>query len=389
MTVFPELVGAHTTALLSWSTKLRTRHCHSSSLKLRLNWLSGGRRSCIFVSWNSTKPVFLRSSRAAFTSLRKSRTKIASRDKGAALPPLPPPPLPPPPSFFASFFAFAAASSSFSSQSFFFSLSSLYRAFWSLDRSPASFFSLSFLYSFFSSFPNPTSAAASPAAAPPPPAPSLPTEISASAARKVALASIAQRTSNAAGVSSPLSDPSRIMSSFRNAPALVTVFTDSTSATAPFLALFAALSSFSQSEATSLARCFSMFTAIMSSFVNLPVCPPPPPPFLPPLFFLPPFSSLAAAAAAAASAVAVACCSSFSSTWRAFSFAQASRGSNVESGARLRRITGIRLLAFFFFSRRLMMTQIMSVGECVQYRSYMRSKEMVDCASTATTAAAT
>mmetsp|Transcript_47586 Transcript_47586/g.107951 ORF Transcript_47586/g.107951 Transcript_47586/m.107951 type:complete len:247 (-) Transcript_47586:102-842(-) len=203
----------------------------------------------------------------------------------------------------------------------------------------------------------------------------------------MALASMAHSTSNAAGRSSNLMDPSRIIRSLRSAPAGVWVSTLRISARLPFLAVLDALSSFSQSDATSLPRCFSSFFKIISSFFES---------FFSFSFFsfLPfPLSLAVTSAAAAAAAFSVVSAEAASSASRSFSLAQASRGSKVESGARLRRITGMRDLAFFFRSRREMMTQIMSVGEWVQYRSYMRSNAIDDCgrdsSGAATSAAAT
>jgi precorrin-4 methylase len=64
------------------------------------------------------------------------------------------------------------------------------------------------------------------------------------------LASTAQSTSNAAGVSSLSSAASSTMSSFRRPPAGVTVLTARTSARDPFFIALDALSNFSMSPAT-------------------------------------------------------------------------------------------------------------------------------------------
>mmetsp|Transcript_11975 Transcript_11975/g.34564 ORF Transcript_11975/g.34564 Transcript_11975/m.34564 type:complete len:307 (+) Transcript_11975:2048-2968(+) len=306
MTVLPDDVGAQTIADSFLSMRSSTRHCQSSSRMTRLYLLRGGRRSCMSWSWNLIMSRRSRSCRAFLSSLRNSCTSCAAWDM----------------LFLSGFFL-----------------------------SPPLFFLL---------FLSPSSLEEA----------SLYAMASASAGTKAGCVSIAQSTSKASAKSPALSEASRIMISLRSIPTGVAgTVISRTSLMALNLPLgfrmsrsvdLAALSSFSQSAAICFLSLSWVFCRAISSFLESLFCLPPPLP--PPPFFLPPLPppplAAAAAGAGAGSAAAV--------RRRCFSLAQASRGSKMESGARLRSTTGMRLLFLRFLSRRLMICQYESVGILTQ-----------------------
>ena len=175
-------------------------------------------------------------------------------------------------------------------------------------------------------------------------------------------ASIAHSTSNSIGWSFPSSPSFRMSSICRSLPSGVAGLTVSTARVSPFFAPFAALSSFSQSRRMLSSTCFFSFAARISSAFDG-------------FFALPPFAGFFASPPAASANAASSAASAASAS---FSRSHVTRGSNVVSGARLRRMIGMRVCVPQYFSRRFLMMRTRRCGGLSQYTSYVRSSLIAD-----------